>query len=80
MADLRSSADGSAVAERTILQQLVYDLHTGQLRPVAKLATDRSGQGALSGGWESSGVVDASGPYGRDWWLLDVQDHTGRVS
>jgi hypothetical protein len=28
------------------------------------------------GSWESSGVLDASKLYGKDWWLLDVQAHT----
>jgi hypothetical protein len=55
---------------------LVYDLHSGRLRPVARVTTDLSAPGAQPGSWESSGAVDASGLYGRDWWLLDVQSHS----
>jgi hypothetical protein len=29
--------------------------------------------------WESSGIVDASGWFGADWWLLDVQGHDDYV-
>jgi hypothetical protein len=55
---------------------LVYDLHTKQLRPVARVNTDLSDPGALPGSWESSGVIDASQLYGEDWWLVDVQAHS----
>ena len=55
---------------------LVYDLHRGRLRTVARVATDLTAPGAQPGSWESSGVIDASHLYGRDWWLLDVQAHT----
>jgi hypothetical protein len=27
------------------------------------------------GTWESSGIIDVSHIFGRDWWLLDVQGH-----
>src|SRR5262249_3126793 len=51
---------------------LVYDLARQDLRPVARVRTAK----ALPPGiWESSGVLNASGLLGQDWWLLDVQAH-----
>jgi hypothetical protein len=51
---------------------LVYDLRNEDLRPVARVRTAK----ALPPGiWESSGVLNASGLLGEDWWLLDVQAH-----
>ena len=58
---------------------LVYDLDGGQLRTVARVATDLTAPGAEPGSWASSGVLDASGLYGEDWWLLTVQAHTART-
>jgi hypothetical protein len=35
----------------------------------------RDGIPVLPGVWETSGIIDASGSFGGDSWLLDVQAH-----
>jgi hypothetical protein len=35
----------------------------------------RDGIPVLPGVWETSGIIDASGSFGGDGWLLDVQAH-----
>jgi hypothetical protein len=54
-----------------------YDLSTGTLTPVARLAPSPYAMevGGGPGVWESSGVVDVSTFYGPGYWLLDVQAH-----
>jgi secreted PhoX family phosphatase len=55
---------------------LVYDFASKSLRTVARV--QGPGLTAAPFNWESSGVIDASGLLGRNWWLLDVQAHTLR--
>ncbi|HSL34729.1 MAG TPA: hypothetical protein VK871_13820 [Candidatus Limnocylindrales bacterium] len=58
-----------------------YDLATGALDAVLEVdqsldedpAYDVGGFVARAGGWESSGIVDASSIWGPGWFLLDVQ-------
>jgi hypothetical protein len=58
-----------------------YDLATGALDAVLEVdqsldedpAYDVGGFVARAGGWESSGIVDASAIWGPGWFLLDVQ-------
>jgi hypothetical protein len=58
-----------------------YDLSTGALDAVLEVdqgldedpAYDVGGFVARSGGWESSGIIDASSIWGPDWYLIDVQ-------
>jgi hypothetical protein len=52
---------------------LVYDLGSGTLQPVARVATPST---LRPGTWESSGVINASDILGRGWWLTDVQAHS----
>ena len=54
-----------------------YNFSTKSLNWVARVNTpDRDAQQYGQGAWESSGVIDASKFFGRDWWLLDVEAHT----
>jgi hypothetical protein len=58
-----------------------YDLSTGALDAVLEVdqsldedpAYDVGGFVARSGGWESSGIIDASSMWGPGWFLIDVQ-------
>jgi hypothetical protein len=59
-----------------------YELKTGKLYPVAKVNqsadegptdVDASTTKSLAGGWESSGIVDASRFFGKGAFLVDVQ-------
>jgi hypothetical protein len=61
-----------------------YRFSDARLRAVARVNTppgDPPGSntenctGCLPGTWESSGIINAGGVIGRDWWLLDVQGH-----
>jgi hypothetical protein len=59
---------------------LAYDIKTGALRVVARVATPASIAATKGEGeWESSGVIDASPIWGRGWWLLTVQEHSTSV-
>ena len=52
---------------------LVWDYDPDhQPREVARVARPET---ATTFQWESSGVIDASEFFGKDWWLLDVQAH-----
>jgi hypothetical protein len=51
---------------------LVYDIATGTLQSVARVATPAT---LRPGTWESSGVINAFGILGPGWWLTDVQAH-----
>ena len=58
-----------------------YDLETGDLEQVLEVDQsldedpryDVGGFVAGSGGWESSGIIDASSIWGPGWFLLDIQ-------
>jgi hypothetical protein len=59
-----------------------YRFSDGRLRSVARVNTPpgdppnpENCAGCLPGTWESSGIIDAGGVLGRNWWLLDVQAH-----
>lgn len=59
-----------------------YRFSDGRLRSVARVNTPPGAPpnpencaGCLPGTWESSGIIDVSHIFGRDWWLLDVQAH-----
>jgi hypothetical protein len=51
---------------------LVYDIASGRLRAVARVATPPSLE---PGEWESSGITNAFDLLGEHTWLLDVQAH-----
>jgi hypothetical protein len=51
---------------------LVYDIETGTLQSVARVATPAT---LRPGTWESSGVINAFRILGAGWWLTDVQAH-----
>jgi hypothetical protein len=53
-----------------------YDLGSGQLEVVARVDQSQDTTGARLGAWESSGIIDASRAFGRDWFLVDVQAGT----
>jgi hypothetical protein len=50
----------------------VYDIRTETMRTVARVNTTVG----LPGDWESSGVIDARGLLGANWWFVVVQAHT----
>lgn len=50
---------------------LVYDIDTGSVRVVARTPVGTN--------WESSGVINAQTLLGNNWWLMDVQAHSGRA-
>lgn len=58
-----------------------YDLATGELEQVLEVdqsldenpAYDLGGSVAGAGGWESSGIIDASSIWGPGWFLIDIQ-------
>jgi len=61
-----------------------YRFSDGRLRSVARVNTTpgtppgsmaENCAGCRRGTWESSGIIDVSHIFGRDWWLLDVQAH-----
>ena len=52
---------------------LVYDIETGTLQSVARVATPAT---LRPGTWESSGVINAFRILGAGWWLTDVQAHS----
>jgi hypothetical protein len=59
-----------------------YRFSDKRLRSVARVNTPPGAPpnpencaGCLPGTWESSGIIDVSHIFGRDWWLLDVQAH-----
>jgi hypothetical protein len=60
-----------------------YDLSDGSLDAVLEVdqsldntAADQSSVLAPAGGWESSGIIDASSIWGPGWFLIDVQAAT----
>ncbi|MBA2263549.1 MAG: hypothetical protein H0W10_02680 [Chloroflexi bacterium] len=58
-----------------------YDLATGALEQVLEVDQSLDGNPAYDigasvagkGGWESSGIIDASSIWGPGWFLIDVQ-------
>ena len=61
-----------------------YDLETGDLEQVLEVDQSLDGDPAYdvgtavagAGGWESSGIIDASSLWGPDWFLIDIQAGT----
>lgn len=68
----RNSEHRDATVEGGYGRVLVYDLHTGALRAVARVNTPAN---LRPGEWESSGVINAEAWLGDHTWLLDVQAH-----
>lgn len=62
-----------AVADEGYNRVLVYDIATGTLQSVARVATPAA---LRPGTWESSGVINAFRILGAGWWLTDVQAHS----
>jgi Bacterial protein of unknown function (DUF839) len=70
-----------AFADATNARVWRYDLETGDLEQVLEVDQsldedpryDVGGFVAGSGGWESSGIIDASSIWGPGWFLLDIQ-------
>ncbi|MEP6978510.1 MAG: hypothetical protein ABI948_10705, partial [Thermoleophilia bacterium] len=60
------------VADAGYNRVLVYDIPTGTLQSVARVATPAT---LRPGTWESSGVINAFDILGPGWWLTDVQAH-----
>jgi hypothetical protein len=54
---------------------LVYRFDTKRITTAARVLTPDL---TAPFTWESSGVIDARDVLGKDWWLLDVQAHSGR--
>lgn len=63
---------GPPVADSGHNRVLVYDIATGTLQSVARVATPTT---LRPGTWESSGVINAFDILGPGWWLTDVQAH-----
>jgi hypothetical protein len=61
------------VADDGYNRVLVYDIETGTLQSVARVATPAT---LRPGTWESSGVINAFRILGPGWWLTDVQAHS----
>ena len=60
------------VADGGYNRVLVYDIATGTVQSVARVATPST---LRPGTWESSGVINAFDILGPGWWLTDVQAH-----
>ena len=60
------------VADEGFNRVLVYNIKTGTITSVARVATPAT---LRPGTWESSGVVNASRILGPGWWVTDVQAH-----
>jgi hypothetical protein len=68
----RNEENRSAATKGGYSRILVYDIRTGTIRSVARVNTTVG----LPGDWESSGVIDARGLLGPNWWFVVVQAHT----
>jgi hypothetical protein len=60
------------VADEGYNRVLVYDIASGTVTPVARVATPAN---LRPGTWESSGVINMFDILGEGWWLTDVQAH-----
>jgi hypothetical protein len=68
--------DKEAPFRGTPSRVLAYHFNSKEIKTVANVLTTDL-QGPFT--WESSGIIDASHVLGKDWWLLDVQAHSGRA-
>jgi hypothetical protein len=63
---------GPPVADEGYNRVLVYDIASGTIQSVARVATPNT---LRPGTWESSGVINMFDILGEGWWLTDVQAH-----
>jgi hypothetical protein len=70
-AAFRGDVGGSTGFNRVMVYE--FGSANGNLHAVARVTTPAT---LRPGTWESSGVINAGGVLGQNWWILDVQAHS----